>query len=125
MRDYTLTHLSDAALLRGLTVRATRDRELTAMLLAYIAEADSRRAYVPEGCASMFAYCVDRLRFSEDSASKRIPAARAARRGPALFDALAEGRLHLSAVWLLAPHITPDNADELIEAATHRRKSEI
>ncbi|HYJ32153.1 MAG TPA: hypothetical protein VE326_02945, partial [Candidatus Binatia bacterium] len=125
MRNYTLTHLNDAALLRGLTVQATRDRELTAMLLAYIAEVDFRRAYVPEGCASMFAYCVDRLRFSEDSASKRIHAARAARRVPALFDALAEGRMHLSAVWLLAPHITPENADELIEAATHRRKSEI
>jgi len=35
-----------------------------------------------------------------------------------------EGRLHLAAVCLLAPHLTPENADELIEMATHQRKSE-
>ncbi|HEU4764569.1 MAG TPA: RuvA C-terminal domain-containing protein [Candidatus Eisenbacteria bacterium] len=73
----------------------------------------------------MFSYCVECLRLSEDSAAKRIQAARAARRVPLLFAALTTGKLHLSAVWLLAPHITPENAEELIEAATHRRKSEI
>jgi hypothetical protein len=39
--------------------------------------------------------------------------------------ALAEGQLHLAAACMLAPHLTPDNADELIQAATHRKKSEI
>jgi len=39
-----------------------------------------------------------------------------------LFTALAEGRLHLTAVWLLAPHLTPKNAEELIQAANHKRK---
>jgi len=125
MREYTLTHLTDAVLLRELTGLVSRDRETTAMLLAHIAEVDARRAYVPEGYSSMFSYCVEFLRLSEDAASKRIHAARAARLVPALFDALAKGELHLSAVWLLAPHITPDNAEELIEAASHRRKSEV
>ena len=125
MSEYTLTHLSDAKLLRELTVLVARDREATALLLAHIAEVDARRAYVPEGHSSMFSYCVDCLRLSEDAAAKRIQAARAARRVPVLFGALATGKLHLSALWLLAPHITPDNAEELIAAATHRRKSEI
>ena len=125
MSEYTLTHLSDAKLLRELTVLVARDREATALLLAHISEVDARRAYVPEGHSSMFSYCVDCLRLSEDAAAKRIQAARAARRVPVLFGALATGKLHLSALWLLAPHITPDNAEELIAAATHRRKSEI
>ena len=73
----------------------------------------------------MFAYCVEELRFSEDAAYKRIQAARAARQFPTLFTALAEGRLHLAAVCLLAPHLKAENAVELIEAATHRPKSEI
>jgi hypothetical protein len=98
---------------------------MTAILLAHIAEVDARRAYLPEGYSSMLSYCVECLRLSEDAAAKRIQAARAARRVPVLFAALATGKLHLSAVWLLAPHITPENAEELIEAATHRRKSEI
>ena len=37
----------------------------------------------------------------------------------------ADGRLNLSAVLLLTPHLTPENADELLGAATHKRKAEL
>jgi hypothetical protein len=91
-------------------------------LLAHIAEVDARKLYVPAGYSSMHAYCVNELHLSEDAAYKRIQAARVARQFPVVFAALAEGRLHLAAVCMLAPHLTPENAEELIEAATHRRK---
>src|SRR2546425_5902793 len=125
MHDYALTHLSDAVLLRDLMALVARDRTTTAALLAHIAEVDSRRLYAPAGYSSMHAYCVDELRLSEDAAYKRIRAARAARQFPVLFGAIADGRLHLAAVYLLAPHLTPVNVHELIEMATHRQKSEI
>ena len=97
MHAYTLTHLSDAILLRDLAALITRDRITTAELLAHIAEVDARRLYVPAGYSSMHAYCVDELRLSEDAAYKRIQAARAARQFPAIFTALAEaGRIHKS-----------------------------
>jgi 5-methylcytosine-specific restriction endonuclease McrA len=73
----------------------------------------------------MHAYCVEKLRLSEDAAYKRIRAARAARRFPSLFEAVAEGRLHLAAVCLIAGHLTPENAGELIAAAIDRKKFEI
>jgi 5-methylcytosine-specific restriction endonuclease McrA len=95
------------------------------MLLAHIAEVDARQLYRGMGCSSMHSYCVGALHLSDDAAYKRIQAARAARRLPALFVAIAEGRLHLTAVCLLAPHLTSENAEELIDAATHRRKAEI
>jgi 5-methylcytosine-specific restriction endonuclease McrA len=125
MHAYTLTHLSDAALLRDLAALITRDRITTAELLAHIAEVDARRLYLPAGYSSMYAYCVDELRLSEDAAYKRIQAARAARQFPAVFTAVAEGRLHLAAVCLLAPHLTLENAEGLLAAAAHRHKSEI
>jgi hypothetical protein len=125
MRGYRLAHLTDEALLRDLATLVGRDRTTTVALLAHIAEVDARRLFVPAGYPSMHAYCVEELRLSEDAAYKRIQAARAARRFPILFDALAEGRLHLAAVCLLAAHLTPENAGELIEASTHRRKSEV
>jgi len=125
MQNYSLTHVRDAALLRDLAALVARDRVTTAMLLAHIAEVDARRLYVPAGYSSMHAYCVDELRLSEDAAYKRIRAARAARQFPALFTALAEGRLHLAAVSLLAPHLMQENVEELIAAATHRGKSQI
>lgn len=125
MIQHSLTHLSDGVLLRDLKTMLAREREATATLLAHIAEVDARRLYAAAGYSSMFTYCVGELRLSEDSAAKRIHAARAARQFPALFTALAEGSIHLSGVSLLAPHLTPENVEGLIEAATHRRKSEI
>jgi len=125
MRSYSLTHLSDAVLLRDLATLIAHDRVTTAAVLAHIAEVDARRLYAPAGYPSMHAYCVGELRLSEDAAFRRIRAARAGREFPLLFAALAEGRLHLAAMSLLAPHVTRENIDELIERATHRRKSEI
>jgi hypothetical protein len=125
MPSNTLTHLSDAVLLRDLAALVAQDRLTTAVLLAHIAEVDARRLFVPAGYPSMHAYCVDELHQSEDAAYRRITAARAGLEFPALFAALAEGRLHLAAVSLLAPHLTHENVNELIEVATHRRKSEI
>ena len=125
MENYSLAHVDDAVLLRELAALVARDRLTTAMLLAHIAEVDARRLYIPAGYSSMHGYCVDELRLSEDAAYKRIQAARAARQFPELFLALAEGRLHLAGVCLLAPHLTADNADELIRSAGSKRKSEI
>lgn len=125
MNKYSLSHLGNAVLLRAMKAILLCVREATSMLLAHIAEVDVRKLYAPEGYSSMFAYCVEELHLSEDAAAKRIQAARAARRFPALFIALEEGRLHLTAICLIAPHLTPQNVDELIEAATHRKKSEI
>src|SRR5216117_3015877 len=125
MRCYSLSDLNDGELLRRLASLVSRDRVITADLLAHLAEVDARRLYLPAGFASMYAYCVGELRFSEDAAYKRIQAARAAREFPAIFAALAEGRLHLAAVCLLAPHLIPENADELLAAAAGKTKAEI
>jgi 5-methylcytosine-specific restriction endonuclease McrA len=73
----------------------------------------------------MHVYCVRELHMSDDMAYKRIRVARAARRYPALLPVIADGRLHLTAIVLLAPLMTPSNVNELIEAATHRKKSDV
>ena len=123
--SYSLTHLSDFALLRDLKDMVARDRATTAALLAHIAEVDARKLYLPAAYPSMHAYCVQELRLSEEAAFKRIHAARVARRFPAVFGAIASGRLHLSAVVMLAPHLTESTADELLAAAEGMTKSEI
>jgi 5-methylcytosine-specific restriction endonuclease McrA len=125
MHEYTLSQVSDTALLRDLAALVAKDRLTTARILAHIAEVDARRLYAPAGYRSMFAFCVEELRLSEDAAYKRIQAARAGRKFPALFGAVAEGRLHLTAVFRLAPHLTAENVEELIQEATHRPKVEV
>jgi len=125
MRTYSLCHLSDQTLLRDLTALVAQDRSTTANLLAHIAEVDTRRLYLPAAYPSMFAYCVHELRLSEDAACNRIKAGRAARQFPAIFEALADGRLHLSGVVLLAPYLTPENARGLLTAAEHKTRAKI
>ena len=92
--NYSLAHLGDAALLRDLSDLVVRDRSNTALLLAHIAEVDARRLYLPAAYSSMHAYCMGELKLSEYGAHKRIRAARAAREFPALFHAIADGRIY-------------------------------
>ena len=125
MKSNSLRHLSDEVLVRNLAEAVARERSATAEVLAHIAEADDRKLYLSAAYPSMFAYCVGKLHLSEQAAFKRITAARLARRFPAIFSALAEGRLHLSALTLLAPHLIEDSAEELLAAAEHKSKSEV
>jgi len=125
MSTYRLTNVSDDVLLRGLATLVAQDRTTTANLLAHMAEVDARRLYAPAGCSSMHAYCVEKLGLSDDAAWKRLQVAKKVRQFPQLCVALAEGRVHLSGLTLLMPHVTPENVDELLSAATGKRKSEI
>ncbi len=129
MKSYSLSHLDDRALLRDLATLVSQDRATTAALLAHLGEVDERRLYVPAAYPSMYLYCVKELRMSEDVAYKRIRAARTARQHPAIFPALADGRLNLTAVLLLTPCLTPETpketADQLLAAAAHKSNAEI
>src|SRR2546427_4050416 len=122
MQRYSLSHVSDQALGRDLATLVARERAATADVVAHIAEFDARKLYLPAAYPSMFAYCVQELRLSEDAAYNRIRAARLARQFPGIFEAVADGRLHLGAIGLLAPYLTPENAEELLLAASHRTK---
>jgi 5-methylcytosine-specific restriction endonuclease McrA len=125
MDRFALDQLSDAALLRRLSELVAKERANTAELLALIAEVDARRLYADAGRSSMFAFCVRDLHLSEDEAGKRITAARAARRFPPLLRALEQGRIHLTAACILAPHLNDENIETLIQAATRKGRAEI
>ncbi len=90
-----------------------------------IAEVDARRLYAREASSSMFKYCVDVLHLSEAEACLRIAAARGSRQHPALLTMLDDGRLHLSGIAVLAPHLTDTNCEELLARATHKTKREL
>jgi hypothetical protein len=102
-----------------------REREATAHLVAHLAELDLRRLYLQEGCSSLFTYCTRRLHLSEHEAYARIEAARAARQFPVILELLENGSIHLTAVGLLAPHLTPENHVQLLEAARHKSKRQV
>src|SRR5689334_19307869 len=111
--------LSDADLLSTVKVAAASERAETANLIALIAEFDARRLYLDQGYSSMFAFCTRALHLSEHAAYLRIEAARAARRFPQILDRVADGRLSLTTVGLLAPHLNDENFESLSEASEY------
>src|SRR5882672_6096804 len=117
VRNYSLSHLSNAALLRAQAAHDAEHSSSTAWLLAHLAEIDARKLYRDAAYPSMYAWCVGARHYSEDCACKRICVARKGRELPAIFGAIADGRLHLSGVVLLAPYLTGETVEELLAAA--------
>ncbi len=117
--------LSDDELVERVRHLAACERRASAALIRSLVEFDTRRLYLREGCSSLFTYCTQVLHLSEGSAYNRIETARAARRYPTVLEALERGEVTLTAVRLLAPHLTPGNCDEVLAAARHRSKQEI
>jgi hypothetical protein len=115
-------HLSNKELIAALPLLGRRESQSIAELVAYLAEVDARRLYRDQAFPSMHQYCVDALHLCEGAAYKRITAARTARRFPIILEMLADCRLHLSAVCLLAPHLTEENHPSLLQSAIHRSK---
>jgi hypothetical protein len=120
-----LQGIPDDELLHRLAQLVRDSRCVDSDLVAHIAEVDERRLYIREAVPSMFSYCTEVLHLSEAEAYLRIAAARASREHPVLLAMLGDGRLHLTAIAKLAPHLTPENRDVLLARATHRSKREV
>jgi hypothetical protein len=120
-----LASVPDDVLLRRLAEILGQSRRVEADLVAHIAEVDERRLWAREAFPSLFAYCTEGLHLSEGEAYLRIAAARASRDHPVLLGMLSDGRLHLSGIALLAPHLTTENRQTLLQRATHRSKRQI
>jgi 5-methylcytosine-specific restriction endonuclease McrA len=120
-----LQSIPDDELLHRLADLMGQSRRVEADIVAHIAEVEERRLYAREAFPSMFVYCMDVLHLSEAEAYLRIAAARASRKHPKLLTMLADGRLHLTAIKELAPHLNLENRDGLLERATHRSKRQI
>jgi len=116
----SLTILSELQLLNRFGDLVRQDRRHTAHLLAAIVEIDDRKLWAKHACSSMFGFCVERFHMSESMASKRIWAARTARRFPVILQMVARGELHLSAITKLARHLTEDNHRAVLARARYK-----
>jgi len=120
-----LVRLSDAELVAEVKSLIRRERGVTADVIAHLAEMGTRGVHLREGYTSLFAYCRDALGLSEWEAYNRIEVARAARRFPVILEMLGEGTIHLTAVRLLAPHLTPENHLEVLYSARGKTKQQV
>ena len=125
MNTYSWSHLADSSVEHKLADQSAQHCGSAAILVSLVADVDRRKLYLPAGHSSMHSYCVRVLNWLEHAAFKRIRVARAAREFPVLYRVLASGRVHLSGLVLLVPHVTNENIQELLAVATKKSKRQI
>ncbi|NUM88563.1 MAG: hypothetical protein HUU37_05090, partial [Bdellovibrionales bacterium] len=81
-----MQHLTDKALLEETENLVRKERQLLGVILRHLREIERRRLFSALGYSSLFTYCVERLKFSEDEACRRISAMRLHRELPEVED---------------------------------------
>ena len=116
---------SDGDLMAAATRLAAEGRQVTADLIALLAVLVERKLYAGEGYGSAHDFCVGRLRLSDAQAYHRLAAAHVAWRVPSVLDRLRAGKVTLTTVALLRPHLTEENAARVLDWAEGRGKREV
>jgi len=120
-----LADLSNEEVLSGLHSLVGQGRVVLARLLAYLGEVEERRLDLQSACSSLFDFCTRRLGMSEDEACRRVTASRLVRRFQVALGMIERGELHLTALLMLREHLTDENHEELLRAATGKSKMEV
>ncbi len=121
----TLSIMTSEAVVRSLRKVVGRKRKADALVIAHLSEVQERRLHLQQGCSSLTNYCVEMLGMSEDEAGLRVAVAHLVRRVPEALTSLANGRLHLSGLLCLKPHLTACNSAALLARASGKTKREI
>ncbi len=96
-----------------------------ARLLELLIVVMRRKLYRGQGYSTIHAYCVRGRHMAEFTAFKRVQAAKAASRHRVILSMVAEGRLHLTAILMLAPHLKGPDAEALLLEASHKTKAQL
>ena len=121
----TLAKLSDRKLLAHLEKLIKVERATTLDILDHLNEVERRKLHLSLGYASMFEYCTRGLGYSESAASRRIKTARCIKEHAEIRKELADARLNLSTVSLIASVLTTDNRRKLLDAARGKSYHEV
>jgi len=125
LRLDSVARLSNEDLLAGVRRLAQRSREVTAELIAHLAIVEQRRLYLGAGCSSLFTYCTEGLGLSEPEAYLRMETARTVLRFPVVLEHLVNGLLSMTAVSMVAKHLTAENCEQVLAEASHKTKREL
>ena len=115
---------NDALWQSTLTANAARRRAI-ARLLAHLALIEERRLHLVHGYSSLYDLCVRWLGMSEGQAHRSVSGAHAAKCFPLALEMIADGRLHLTGLSLIAKRLTPENHAQLLEDVAGKTKAEI
>ncbi len=120
-----LGKLSDEGLLGRVGELVDLERRTTANLVVHLAEVEARELHLRDGSPSLFEWCRTRWGFGEDKAYNYVKAVGWVRRWPEMGAMLADGRLSLSGVRVIGPHLSDEDAGERLAEAAGKSKREL
>ncbi|MFH0899946.1 MAG: hypothetical protein V2A73_04880, partial [Pseudomonadota bacterium] len=101
------------------------ERSVTANLLRHLVEYDRRHLYIADGFHNLWEYCLKVFRLSESEIGLRLQVVKAIKSHPELLAAFERREMTLSAIGRLAPHLTEENKEQLIESAKGKTRAEV
>ncbi len=118
--ELELKHLSDSEILTALDRLHSAECVTQAQFLVYINIIQDRELFAGEGYSSLHKYLMARFHYSKSSALRRMHAAGLGRKFPLAYTLLADGKLSLSHLQVLAPKMTVENSERLFEKAVRQ-----
>jgi len=119
------TSLSDEELVSQVASLCLEGRRLVARLIVYLIEVEDRALDKKSACASMWAFCTERLKMSEGETSRRLNAAKIVRRFLSVLGRLERGEIHLSALRQLGPFLREENVDAILDEAKDKTRGQL
>ncbi|HKW14673.1 MAG TPA: HNH endonuclease signature motif containing protein, partial [Candidatus Krumholzibacteria bacterium] len=102
-----------------------QDRKLTLRLLINLHDIERNKFYLELGYGSMFDYCTGHLKYPDGAAVRRIRTARCLAQHPQLMPLLESGEVNPTTVAAVYKHITPENAEAVIDAIKGKSTREV
>ena len=118
-----IDRLDDAELIDAVKSLAVVERHATARLVVGLAEMERRRLYLSHGCSSLYDYCLQSLRMSEDAAYARSRVARLGVQFPVVLRDLKRRRSAARRCGS-SPCLTPENHATVLGAVRMPREAE-
>jgi len=120
-----LRNIKDDELLKSFSEAISQERQSCISVILHLAEMDRRGLYAKEGYPSLFAYVTEKYHTCGGSAYRRIQAARLCQRFPEILSLIKDGRLNLTTLCLIAPHLHERNKESIIQKVIGKSKKEV
>lgn len=108
--DMNITRISDALLLNQTEYLVQQERETTVMILRHLREIEVRRLYIELGYSSMHKYCIQKLKYSEGQAYRRLTSARLMTELPEIELQIQAGDLNLTNLSKIQSYVRSEKA---------------
>jgi len=120
-----ISKLSSDNLLKKFSVVVSREREVIVDVIIHLSEIAKRKLHAREGFSNIHAYLQKTFLYSGGATYRRMQAVKLSARFPEVLAYLSQGKLNLTSICLIEPHVTFSNGKRIIEQVLGKTKQEI